>query len=193
MSRRDSGRRPWPPRPSISESRTEPGDSVLIWGTEAGINFMSGRPSPTRYVYQLPLYTRGYTESDHVAEFLGDLQRNPPELIVDVSAQDPRFPPIDPETRASWTPTLDSFGAAYVPLPDMDAVLDYLNEHYRPVKVPSAEEATDTNQRVRQLLRQAHDYGYVVYKRLKSEGRRPPLHADAMLHATASPTPSQYQ
>jgi hypothetical protein len=152
------------------ESRTEHRDYVLIWGTEASINFMAGRPSPTRYVYQLPLYTRGYSESDQVAEFLGDLQRNPPAIIVDVSADDPRFPPIDPEARASWTPTLDHYGAAYVPLPEMDTVLDYLNDHYRPVKVPGPEEATGTKQRVRQLIREVHAQGFVVYERRRPKG-----------------------
>jgi hypothetical protein len=35
-------------------------DHILVWGAETSIHFVSGRPSPTRFVYQYPLYTPGY-------------------------------------------------------------------------------------------------------------------------------------
>lgn len=66
---------------------TQPGDTVLVWGDEAELNFFSGRRAPTRYVYQFPLVTPGYTRPEMVEQYLGDIVRNKPALIIDTTGQ----------------------------------------------------------------------------------------------------------
>ncbi len=65
----------------ISENTTKE-DYVLIFGAESVINFMTQRKSPTRYVYQYPLYMQGYDNTKKDQEFLSDLTKNPPKLII---------------------------------------------------------------------------------------------------------------
>jgi hypothetical protein len=57
-------------------------DFVLMFGAESAINFMTQRKSPTRYVYQYPLYMQGYDDPRKDQEFLSDLAKNPPKLII---------------------------------------------------------------------------------------------------------------
>jgi len=64
------------------KSHTDPEDYVLLMGAEAGINFFSERKSPTRFVYQYPIYTPGYADEDMIIEFLTDLIDNQPKLII---------------------------------------------------------------------------------------------------------------
>jgi hypothetical protein len=64
---------------------TRPEDRVLWWGVGAELNFETGRRSPTRYVYSLPLLRPGFAHADRWAEFLLDLRERPPALIVSVA------------------------------------------------------------------------------------------------------------
>ncbi len=41
------------------EATTTEHDTVLLWGAEVGINFLTQRDSPSRYPYQYPLFTTG--------------------------------------------------------------------------------------------------------------------------------------
>ena len=66
---------------------SEPDDSILLWGAETMVNFFSQRKSPTRYVYQLPLYTTGYTSEERILEFLDDIIENQPRLIIDTKSE----------------------------------------------------------------------------------------------------------
>lgn len=77
-------------------------DHVLVWGAESIINFMARRPSPTRYVYQFPLYTEGYSQLECIRELQSDLETQPPRFIVDTSATDGAIPPLDVAARKSW-------------------------------------------------------------------------------------------
>lgn len=63
--------------------KTSPGDKILLWGAETTINFFTQRVSPSRFVYQYPLYTKGHVTEEMVVEFLDDLIRHPPRLIID--------------------------------------------------------------------------------------------------------------
>lgn len=69
------------------QNKSTPEDYVLLWGAESGINFVAQRPSPTRYVYQYPLYQAGYVSDMHIAEFLADLEATPPRFIIDTQNQ----------------------------------------------------------------------------------------------------------
>jgi len=65
-------------------------DTVLIWGAEAATNFFSGRVSPSRFVYQYPLFTPGYVNEELIEEFLNDITQNKPALIIDT--KNPKTP-----------------------------------------------------------------------------------------------------
>lgn len=67
---------------------TEPDDPVLVWGGQAGINWMSQRLSPTKY-HWYPLIIDSPLEQEMVIGFMDDLKNNPPELIVDAYVDDP--------------------------------------------------------------------------------------------------------
>jgi 4-amino-4-deoxy-L-arabinose transferase-like glycosyltransferase len=93
----------WSSVTEFIESNSAPGDSVLFWGAEAGMNFLTERRSPTKYIYQYPLYRRGFVQPEDVARFLHDLQGCPPVWIVDT--KNPMtpfldFPLVAPETAA---------------------------------------------------------------------------------------------
>lgn len=57
-------------------------DYVLMFGAETAINFITQRRSPTRFEYQYPLYMQGYDNPLKDQEFLSDLAKNPPKLII---------------------------------------------------------------------------------------------------------------
>ena len=105
--------------------KTAPGDSVLIWGAEARLNFLARRRAPTRFVYQYPLYTRGYQKAGHVRRFLRDLSLDEPALIIDSSPTSRNIPPIDADARSRWSAT-DRYGMP----PMMDLVFDHIRLNY---------------------------------------------------------------
>lgn len=62
---------------------TKPGDSVLVWGYDLGVNFLTRRTSPTYFVYQYPLYDPNYASEIMVVRFLDELLEERPRLLVD--------------------------------------------------------------------------------------------------------------
>src|SRR4030042_5515512 len=60
-------------------------DYVLIWGSESAINFITKRDSPTRYVYQYPLFYLNYVTDENIGEFIDDIKNKKPKLIIDAS------------------------------------------------------------------------------------------------------------
>jgi hypothetical protein len=63
------------------QANTAPQDTVLMWGAESTYNFLTRRASPTRFVYQYALY-KGFGGKNYALEFLSDILRNRPRLIV---------------------------------------------------------------------------------------------------------------
>lgn len=104
-------------------------DYVLMWGAETSINFVTNRQSPTRFVYQYPLYTQGYQNDAMVKEFLNDIRFNKPILIIDSSPSNPSIPPINRSLRDKWKPTSE-FGQPWGLLPEMNDVFEYIDSHY---------------------------------------------------------------
>ena len=111
-------------------SHTNEGDYVLMWGAEPGINFVTRRPSPTRYIYQDALYMPNYKDASLAEEFLQDLGTNPPVLIVD-AATVIHAPPLDPVERTEWT---KRWGSEYAPEPMQD-VYAYVASNYTLVDI----------------------------------------------------------
>ncbi len=109
---------------------TRPGDYVLVWGADVSINFVSQRRSPTRFMHQYPLFTRGYETPEMIGEFLAEMKAHPPALIIDTSPVNNHVPPIDNGQRASegwrsWGPD-----GIYATSPDTDEMFAYLNSNY---------------------------------------------------------------
>ncbi len=85
-------------------ANSTPDDGVLFWGAEAGLNFSTRRQSPTKYVYQYPLYRTGYLQAEDISEFFNDLETRPPLWIVDT--KNPMTPfleiPADAQAQSSF-------------------------------------------------------------------------------------------
>jgi hypothetical protein len=85
------------------DTHSSPDDPILFWGAESGLNFMAERRSPSKYVYQYPLYRNGYARPEDISGFLLELQASPPRWIIDT--KNPQTPFLDiplagPETAA---------------------------------------------------------------------------------------------
>jgi hypothetical protein len=112
-----------------------PADTILIWGAHSEVLFLADRLSPTQFVYQYaPLYTRGYTNPERVAELLADLERARPLLILDASLESPVTPPLDAAAFRTWT----SPDIQYEPLPVMERVIDFVERNYERAGVEPA-------------------------------------------------------
>jgi hypothetical protein len=65
---------------SYIRSNSTPSEYVLMWGAEAAFNFAARRASPTRFVYQTPVYNQ--KNKQVVVEFLQGILTKKPRLIV---------------------------------------------------------------------------------------------------------------
>lgn len=110
----------------VDELAPYEGDYLLMWGAEAAYNYLSGRPSPTLYVYQYPLYACSYANPEMVNSLRGDIERRRP-LIVDTSPTNRRIPPLDPAARQKVVGQVDACALA----PEMEALMDGIWETYR--------------------------------------------------------------
>lgn len=84
------------------QNNTSQQDTVLMWGAESAYNFVTRRASPTRFVYQYPLYN-GYGGKAYLSEFFNDILTNKPRLIIlssDTKFSDFRFPRRDNQIGA---------------------------------------------------------------------------------------------
>lgn len=64
------------------QDHSQPDQSVLIWATHVDFNYVTGRRSPTRYIFPLHLLTQTMTGPSGFPELLSELKADPPELIV---------------------------------------------------------------------------------------------------------------
>jgi hypothetical protein len=84
-----------PPSRSVGlwiKEHSQPGDTVLDWGVEAGVYLVSERAPAGRYVYDLPLVTPGYSTQQMVDEWVASLAARPPAIIVDSEAANSYWP-----------------------------------------------------------------------------------------------------
>jgi hypothetical protein len=80
---------------------TKKEDYVLLWGFGGSINFTANRLSPTRFVYQYPLFLSGYTNDWLINEFYQQLVKNKPEYIIDTETY-AHVPSLDKKNRNKW-------------------------------------------------------------------------------------------
>jgi hypothetical protein len=102
---------------------TDPTQSMLVWGFHPDINFLTNRRSPSKYLYHFHLFYLGETRN-RFSIFIGDLQRDPPALIL---AQ---------EVSSSGVPFFGAEGENLCPgcIPEaregMEALKTYVEQHY---------------------------------------------------------------
>jgi len=115
---------------SYIRQETSSSQGILMWGAEVSLNWASGRAAPVRYVYQYPLTTPGYATSAMSAEFIADLEREPPILVIDAVVE--REQPRSVRPIPSLAPGDDEDSH---PLEGVDPIVAFLREHYEPVEV----------------------------------------------------------
>jgi 4-amino-4-deoxy-L-arabinose transferase-like glycosyltransferase len=77
-----------PPNTQVKETvdyilaNTSSEDYVAVWGAESYLNFHSQRRSPSRFVYQIPLYFVDYAGEKMLVEFLSAVVEKKPKLII---------------------------------------------------------------------------------------------------------------
>lgn len=109
------------------QAHTLPSDKILLWGSQTGIYFLSGRQSPTRFTHQFPLFNPKYTDRAKVDEVLKDLQTKRPVLIIDAKH------PAAPFIGSACNPGCDCSPAS---LPKgMADLFSYVCQKYRFVEV----------------------------------------------------------
>lgn len=107
---------------AIIQTRTKPGDAVLVFPDGQAYYLITGRPNPTKIDwYDVLATTPGMAE-----EAARDLDRNPPQLVVlqhynegDIQ----RLTPLEFESEAAWKPVYDYVLAHYTKVdstPDAD-------------------------------------------------------------------------
>jgi hypothetical protein len=95
-----------------------------VWGAQSYYLVAADRDSPTRYAYQYPLYTRGYTNNRIVGEFVHDVRSRPPRIIVENG--DWCTLPLDSTARIGW----HLEGSCIIPAPLRSLAHD-ITSHYR--------------------------------------------------------------
>jgi 4-amino-4-deoxy-L-arabinose transferase-like glycosyltransferase len=107
-------------------NHTAPQEPVLVWGGEAGLNFLSGRQSPSRYNLFSRLLTPHPLNAPISEIFLQEILANPPVVIVDMWKKSPdSMPSLNPQIRQTQPSArlLEKY-PAYLQL------LAYLETHY---------------------------------------------------------------
>jgi hypothetical protein len=85
-------------------------DYLLMWGAESGVNFLSKRPAPSRYVYQYPLNLDGFTTYEMVTQFENDLKEKVPIIIIDtLNPKLPKIPDCGENYRIEGSKNLTGF------------------------------------------------------------------------------------
>lgn len=112
--------------------QSNPNDTVLVWGGQAGINFMAQRESPTPYLFY-PGYVASSPISKRLANaFYTDVVDHPPLFIVDAYINDPDHTlSLDPKTRAVQLLRVE---ASYYHPDNQDAFFAFVGDNYNKVE-----------------------------------------------------------
>jgi 4-amino-4-deoxy-L-arabinose transferase-like glycosyltransferase len=106
--------------------RSLPSQTVLVWSSDPYLNFVTGRRSPTRYIFPLHLLMPTLTDSNGFNELIAELESNPPAIIA---AQ---------QVPASGMPVFGISGEAFCigcsedVREGLSRVKSYLESHYYP-------------------------------------------------------------
>lgn len=61
---------------------TAPDDTILAWGYQPGLHFVTGRNSPSRYLFHSQLLTPDPSSAARFDQFMDEIESDPPALIV---------------------------------------------------------------------------------------------------------------
>ncbi|GAP12944.1 4-amino-4-deoxy-L-arabinose transferase [Longilinea arvoryzae] len=106
------------------QEHSRPDESVLIWATHPDFNFVTGRRSPTRYIFPLHVLTPTPTGESGFPELLSELAADPPRLIIQQvvsSANLPAFTAPENELCGGCSPAARS---------GMEELKAYIDAHY---------------------------------------------------------------
>lgn len=106
----------------VHENSTEH-DTVLRWGFGRWLNYVIERDSPTRFLYQLELFTPGYTTDDMLDEFAHDVISKKPKFIIEAVNY---FIPIDSKKLPSYGDIVH---------PKYFEIVKFIEENYHIVKL----------------------------------------------------------
>lgn len=111
--------------PEYVNANTLPDETVLVWGGQAGINFLADRASPSPYLLY-PLYVPSEFTDRISLEYFQALQANPPELIVDGSFYVPEeLVPLSAPNPARWISDKQAYFTPY-----LNDFFDFFRENY---------------------------------------------------------------
>jgi hypothetical protein len=122
-------------------AHSDPSDRLLVWGLSGGVYFLAQRPPASRYLFAAPLLTRSY--GDSVApDFLAELRRTPPAIIVDAAVSDESAPPLSHWDAAWHFPRLSWYAPYRTMTPSLEPFYDFVSRNYTPVAVVGPERWT---------------------------------------------------
>lgn len=102
-------------------------DYIFVWGVGQTVNLVSSRKSPTRYIYQTPLYTKGFQEVKMYQDVLRDLKTKRPKYILDGNTNKDKFRPIVCNQNFDE----NYYHPAMQPLKEIDVVLGFICNNYK--------------------------------------------------------------
>lgn len=108
--------------PQYVNEHTRPGQTVFVWGGDAGINFLAGRDSPTPH-FQYGILVPSAITDRISAQFYQDITTRRPALILDQS--DEELPPLDISDPLSWA----AAHGLYAP-PYLQQFFDFVHTNY---------------------------------------------------------------
>lgn len=114
------------PLPTYVNEHTQPGDTVLVWGGDAGVNFLAGRDAPTAHFQYAILFPSRITDGIGL-QFYEDIVSRPPKLILDGSGGDTdgQIVPLSTGNPVGWA------AAHQVPvLPYTAEFFAFFHSHY---------------------------------------------------------------
>ena len=116
-------------------------DRLLVWGLSGGVYFLAQRPAASKYLFAFPLLTRTYGDSV-AADFLAELRRSPPAIIVDAAVSDQSAPPLS-RWDATWHfPRLGWYAPYRTMSPALEPFYDFVARNYTAVAVVGPERWT---------------------------------------------------
>jgi 4-amino-4-deoxy-L-arabinose transferase-like glycosyltransferase len=107
------------------QDNSRPDQSVLVWATHVDFNFVTGRHSPTRYIFPLHVLTETMNGPTGFTELLDELSQDPPQLIIQQVVSSANLPSF---TASEENLCPDCSDAARSGLQDMQ---NYIYANYR--------------------------------------------------------------
>jgi hypothetical protein len=108
--------------PAYVNEHTQPGQTVLVWGGNAGINFLAGRDAPTAH-FQYGILVPSAITDRISAQFYRDVSSHPPAMILDQSEQG--LPPLSIPNPVAWSAAHNLYAPPY-----LQQFFDFVHTNY---------------------------------------------------------------